>query len=304
MVLCQRTLQKSVCTTGIGLHSGETIQLTLAPAPANAGICFRRIDLESARDIPARAANVCDTTLCTTLASGDQRVATVEHLLAALSGLGIDNARVDVSAAEVPIMDGSAAPFVELIRQAGICLQPQAKQFLRIMREVTVADGDKRVVFRPYHGFKVSFTIDFEQPVFRGLADHVCVDLSCSAFAGEVSQARTFGFMGQVEYLRTQGFAKGGSFDNAVLVDDYRVLNKEGLRSNDEFVRHKALDAIGDLYLLGHNLIGEFSAVKSGHTLNHRALTVLLDNTDAWELVSFEDARAAPVTFDVAPWQE
>ncbi len=299
-MLCQRTLAGVARTSGIGLHSGSEVHLGLHPAPADSGIRFRRSDLRPARDIPARADRVAGTRLCTTLGSGDQQVATVEHLLAALAGLGIDNAVVEVSAAEVPIMDGSAAPFVELIRQAGIVEQPAAKRCLRVLREVAVTDGDKSAAFVPFEGFHVSFTIAFEQPVFRGRAARFERDLSRAAFSAELSAARTFGFVHEVEYLRAGGLARGGSFDNAVLVDDYRILNPEGLRFQDEFVRHKALDAVGDLYLLGYNLVGAFRAVKSGHTLNHAAVSRLLATPDAWEVVTFSDAETAPLSFERA----
>ncbi len=288
-MLCQRTLAGVVEASGVGLHSGTSV---------DSGIRFRRSDLASPRDIPARADQVAGTRLCTTLAVGDQQVATVEHLLAALAGLGIDNALVEVSAGEVPIMDGSAAPFVELIRRAGIAVQAAAKKCLRVTRKVEVTEGDKSVVFEPYNGFHVAFTIDFEQPVFRGRAARFDCDLSRAGFVRELSEARTFGFVHELEYLRAGGLARGGSFDNAILVDDYRILNPEGLRSEDEFVRHKALDAIGDLSLLGYSLLGSFRAVKSGHSLNHAAVLKLLASPDAWELVTFPVAGDAPIAFE------
>lgn len=297
-MLCQRTLAGVAETSGVGLHSGTSVRLALHPAPVDSGIRFRRSDLASPRDIPARAGYVAGTRLCTTLAVGDQQVATVEHLLAALAGLGIDNALVEVSAPEVPIMDGSAAPFVELIRRAGIAEQAAAKRCLRVTREVVVVEDDKSAAFEPFDGFRMSFTIDFEQPVFRGRAACFDHDLSRAGFAKELSAARTFGFVHELEYLRAGGLAQGGSFDNAILVDDYRILNPEGLRSEDEFVRHKALDAIGDLYLLGHSLLGTFRAVKSGHSLNHAAVCALLDTPDAWELVTFPQATRAPLSFE------
>jgi len=297
-VLCQRTLSGVAETSGVGLPSGTEVRLALHPAPADSGIRFRRSDLANARDIPARADQVANTRLCTTLAVGDQQVATVEHLLAALAGLGIDNALVEVSAPEVPIMDGSAAPFVDLIRASGITELPVAKRCLRVTREVGVTEGDKSAVFEPFDGFRMSFTIDFEQPVFQGRAASFERDLSHAGFVRDVSEARTFGFVHEVEYLRAGGLARGGSFDNAILVDDYRILNPDGLRSEDEFVRHKALDAIGDLYLLGHNLVGGFRAVKSGHGLNHAAVSKLLATPDAWELVTYPSAAQAPLSFD------
>ena len=302
-MLRQRTLRNTVETTGIGLHTGDEVQLTLNPAPAGSGVVFRRVDLDPVLAIPARVEYVGETTLGTCLISGGQRVATVEHLLAALAGLGIDNVFIDVSAPEVPIMDGSAAPFVALIQSAGSVEQDAPKQFIRVKREVTVEDGDKIASFLPFDGFKVSFTIDFDQPVFRDRTAHAEMDLSRTSFVREVSRARTFGFMHEVEYLRSKGLARGGSFDNAVVVDDYRILNREGLRSEDEFVKHKVLDAIGDLYLIGHSLIGEFRAYKSGHTLNNAALRALLAQPDAWEVVTYEDAASAPVSYDIHPVQ-
>lgn len=296
-MLRQRTLQRVVTTTGIGLHTGDEVRLVLHPAPVNNGIVFRRVDLDPVLVIPARAEYVGDTMLSTTLVAQGQRVSTVEHLLAAFSGLGVDNAYVDVSAPEVPIMDGSAGPFVLLIQSAGMREQEAPRQFVRVKREVMVEDGDKRATFLPFDGFKVSFTIDFDQPVFRDRIAHAEIDFSRDSFIEEVSRARTFGFMHEVEYLRSRGLIQGGSFDNAVVVDDYRILNQDGLRSEDEFVKHKVLDAMGDLYLLGSSLLSEFSAYKSGHTLNIAAVRALLSQTDAWELVSFADVASAPVSF-------
>jgi UDP-3-O-[3-hydroxymyristoyl] N-acetylglucosamine deacetylase len=298
-VLRQRTLRVAVSITGIGLHSGEAVHLTLSPAPADSGITFRRVDLDPMIAIPARAECVGDTMLSTSLVADGQRVSTVEHLMAALAGLGVDNACIDVSAPEVPIMDGSAAPFVRLIQSAGIAEQDAAKKFVRVTREVTVEDGDKIASFLPFDGFKVSFTIDFDQPVFRGRSAHAEMDFSRMSFVSEVSQARTFGFMHEVEYLKSRGLARGGSFDNAVVIDDYRILNTEGLRCEDEFVKHKVLDAVGDLYLLGHSLIGEYRAYKSGHHLNNVAVRALLGERDAWEWATFDDAASAPRSYDV-----
>jgi UDP-3-O-[3-hydroxymyristoyl] N-acetylglucosamine deacetylase len=296
-LLRQRTLQNAITTTGIGLHSGEEVHLTLNPAPVDSGIVFRRVDLDPVLDIPARAGNVSDTMLSTCLTVEGQRVSTVEHLLAALAGLGIDNARLDVNAPEVPIMDGSAGPFVSLIRSAGIQEQDALKKFIRIKRKVTVEDGDKVASFLPFAGFKVSFTIDFDQPVFRNRSAHAEMDFANSSFVDEVSRARTFGFMHEIEYLRSRGLARGGSFDNAIVVDDYRILNEEGLRYEDEFVKHKVLDAIGDLYLAGGGIIGEFRAYKSGHTLNNAAVRALLAQPDAWEIISYADEGSAPVSY-------
>jgi UDP-3-O-[3-hydroxymyristoyl] N-acetylglucosamine deacetylase len=248
-------------------------------------------------EIPALAENVGDTTLSTCLVVDQQRVSTVEHLLAALSGLGVDNAFIDVSAAEVPIMDGSAGPFVLMIQSAGIEEQDAPKQFIRVKRKVTVEDGDKVASFLPFDGFKVSFTIDFDQPVFRDRSAHAEMDFASASFVEEVSRARTFGFMHEIEYLRSKGLARGGSFDNAIVVDDYRILNQGGLRFEDEFVQHKVLDAIGDLYLAGSALIGEYRAYKSGHALNNAAVRALLAQPDAWEIVTFEDEASAPVSY-------
>ena len=293
----QRTLKNIIRATGIGLHSGEKVYLTLKPAPVDAGITFIRTDLEPAVEIKARAENVGDTTLATTLANGNVRISTVEHLLSAMAGLGIDNAIVEVSAAEVPIMDGSAGPFVFLLQSAGIEEQNKAKQFIRIVKPVTVTDGDKSASFQVHQGFKVSFTIEFDHPLFDAENQVAGLDFSTTSFVKEVSRARTFAFMRDVEYLRSQNLALGGSVNNAIVVDDYRVLNEDGLRYEDEFVKHKILDAVGDLYLLGHSLIGEYVGVKSGHGLNNELLRALLEQKDCWEFVSFEDEKTAPITY-------
>lgn len=260
------------------------------------GIVFCRTDLDPVVEIPARAENVGETTMSTTLVKGDVKVDTVEHLLSAMAGLGIDNAYVELSASEVPIMDGSAGPFVFLIQSAGLQEQEAAKKFIRIKREVSVEEGDKRAVFVPFDGFKVSFEIDFDHPVFRGRTQQASVDFSSTSFVKEVSRARTFGFMRDIEYLRSQNLALGGSVENAIVVDENRVLNEDGLRYEDEFVKHKILDAIGDLYLLGNSLIGEFRGFKSGHALNNQLLRTLIADKDAWEVVTFEDARTAPIS--------
>jgi UDP-3-O-[3-hydroxymyristoyl] N-acetylglucosamine deacetylase len=281
----------------VGLHTGEKVYLTLAPAPVDSGIVFRRVDLDPVVEIHAKASNVGDTTLSTTLMSDGHRVSTVEHLLSAMAGLGIDNAFVDVSASEVPIMDGSAGPFVFLIQSAGIEEQAAAKKFIRIKREVTVTDGDKIASFLPFDGFKVSFTIDFDHPVFRDRRAHAEIDFSSTSFVKEISRARTFGFMHEIEYLRSKGLARGGSVDNAIVVDEYRILNQDGLRYEDEFVKHKVLDAIGDVYLLGYSLIGEFRAHKSGHALNNASLRALLEQPDAWEMVTYDDPAQAPISY-------
>lgn len=293
----QRTLKNVIRATGVGLHSGEMVYLTLRPAAPNTGIIFRRVDLDPVVEIEAKAVNVGETALSTTLVQHGQKVSTVEHLLSALAGLGIDNAYIDLNAAEVPIMDGSAGPFVFLVQSAGIEEQNVAKQFIRIKKSVVLEDGDKWAKFEPFEGFKVSFTIDFEHPAFTGRPQQVDVDFSSTSFVREVSRARTFGFMKDIEKLREMNLALGGSMDNAIVVDDFRVLNEDGLRYEDEFVRHKVLDAIGDLYLLGHSLIGAFVGHKSGHEVNNRLLRKLLAQEDAWELVSFEEDKDAPILF-------
>ena len=293
----QRTLKNTIRATGVGLHSGEKVYLTLKPAPVDTGIVFRRADLDPVVEIPARAANVGETTMSTTLVNGDVKVDTVEHLLSAMAGLGIDNAYVELSASEVPIMDGSAGPFVFLIQSAGLEEQDAAKKFIRILREVTVVEGDKSATFLPFDGFKVSFEIDFDHPVLKGQTQSAVVDFSSTSFVKEVSRARTFGFMRDIEYLRKHNLALGGSVENAIVVDETGVLNEDGLRSDDEFVKHKILDAIGDLYLLGNSLIGEFKGYKSGHALNNQLLRKLIAETDAWEVVTFEDASTAPISY-------
>ncbi|ERI54135.1 UDP-3-O-acyl-N-acetylglucosamine deacetylase [Pseudomonas sp. NPDC077186] len=293
----QRTLKNIIRATGVGLHSGEKVYLTLKPAPVDSGIVFRRTDLDPVVEIRALAGNVGETTMSTTLVNGDVKVDTVEHLLSAMAGLGIDNAYVELSASEVPIMDGSAGPFVFLIQSAGLQEQDAPKKFIRILREVTVEEGDKRATFVPFDGFKVSFEIDFDHPVFRNRTQSASVDFSSTSFVKEVSRARTFGFMRDIEFLRSQNLALGGSVENAIVVDEYRVLNEDGLRYEDEFVKHKILDAIGDLYLLGNSLIGEFRGFKSGHALNNRLLRTLIEQTDAWEMVTFEDAKLAPISY-------
>lgn len=293
----QRTLKNVIRATGVGLHSGETVYLTLRPATPDTGIVFRRIDLDPVVEIAAKAENVGETLLSTSLTQHGQVISTVEHLLSAFAGLGIDNAYIDINAAEVPIMDGSAGPFVFLIQSAGIEEQSVAKQFIRIKQTILLEDGDKWAKLEPFDGFKVSFTIDFEHPAFTGRPQQVGVDFSSTSFVREVSRARTFGFMKDIEKLRENNLALGGSMDNAIVVDDYRVLNDDGLRYEDEFVRHKVLDAIGDLYLLGHSLIGAFSGYKSGHKVNNMLLRKLLQEKDAWELVSFEEEKDAPISF-------
>lgn len=290
----QRTLKNTIHATGIGLHTGKKVYMTLRPAAINTGIVFRRIDLDCPIEIKASSQHVGDTRLSSTLDVNGVKVATVEHLMSAFAGLGVDNAYVDLNAPEVPIMDGSAGPFVFLLQSAGIEEQPAAKKFIRIKKPLRVMEADRWVRFDPYHGFKVQFSIDFQHPVFEKTSQSVTVDFATTSFVKEVSRARTFGFMQEVESLRAQGLALGGNLDNAIVMDEFRILNSDGLRYEDEFVRHKALDAIGDLYLLGHALIGSFSAHKSGHALNNRLLQYLLADDEAWEFVSFPRAEDAP----------
>lgn len=293
----QRTLKNTIRATGVGLHSGDKVFLTLHPAEPNTGICFRRTDLDKPVSIKATTRNVGETMLSTTLVKDGVKVATIEHLLSAFAGLGIDNALVDVTAAEVPIMDGSAGPFVFLLQCAGVVEQDYPKQYIRIIKEIRVEHGDKWATFAPFNGFKVTFTIDFNHPAFLGHLKTSVMDFSSTTFVKEVSRARTFGFMKDIEFLKENNLALGGSMDNAIIVDDNKVLNEDGLRYADEFVKHKILDAIGDLYLLGHSLIGEFTGFKSGHALNNKLLLALLDNPDAWETVSFDDIEDTPITF-------
>ncbi len=293
----QRTLKNVIRATGVGLHTGEKVYLTLRPAAPETGIVFRRVDLDPAIDVPARPENVSDTRLSTTLERDGVKISTVEHLMSAFAGLGIDNAYVDLTAPEVPIMDGSAGPFVFLIQSAGIEEQGTPKRFIRIKKRVQIQDGDKWVRFDPLNGFKVSFTIDFDHPIFKNSVQVASVDFSTTSFVKEVSRARTFGFMQDLEALRDAGLARGGSLDNAIVMDSFHILNEDGLRYEDEFVKHKVLDAIGDLYLLGHPLIGAFSAHKSGHSLNNKLLRAMVSDETAWDLVSFDDVSQAPIAF-------
>ena len=290
----QRTLKTIVRATGVGLHTGEKVYLTLRPAAPNTGIVFRRTDLPQPVELKADPYSVGDTRLSSTLEKGGVRVATVEHLMSALAGLGIDNVYVDLTAPEVPIMDGSAGPFVFLLQSAGIEVQGAVKNFIRVLQPVEVKDGDKWVRFDPHDGFKLTLSIEFDHPVLERSRQTVCVDFATTSYVREVSRARTFGFMQDVEAMREQGLALGGSLDNAIVMDEYRVLNTDGLRYEDEFVKHKVLDAIGDLYLLGHPLIGAFSGHKSGHALNNRLLRALLERREAWEYVRFDRMEDAP----------
>ena len=296
-MLRQRTLKNTIRASGVGLHSGKKVLMVLKPAPVNTGVVFRRTDMDGPAEVRAYAENVGDTMLGTTLMNGEVKVATVEHLLSAFAGLGIDNAYVELSAAEVPIMDGSAGPFVFLLQSAGIEEQPAAKRFVRILKNVRVAEGDKWAQFEPFNGFKVNFQIEFDHPVFKKRSQSATMDFSTTSFLKEISRARTFGFTRDHEFLRSRNLALGGTMDNSIVLDDYRILNEDGLRYEDEFVKHKILDAIGDLYLLGHSLIGEFSGYKSGHALNNRLLRAMIADASAWEEATFDDVRDAPISY-------
>ncbi|MBM4195969.1 MAG: UDP-3-O-acyl-N-acetylglucosamine deacetylase [Gammaproteobacteria bacterium] len=296
-MLAQRTLKTAIRATGIGLHTGRKVFMTLRPAASNTGIVFRRVDVEPVAEVPADACLVGETMLGTTLVKGDVKVATVEHLLSAMSGLGIDNAYVDLTAPEVPIMDGSAAPFVFLLQSAGIAEQQAPKQFIRVRETVRVAEGDKWAEFKPHAGFRVNFRIEFEHAVFKRHSQQASVDFSTTAFLREVSRARTFGFLREIEALRARNLTLGGNMGNAIVLDDFRILNEDGLRFEDEFVKHKILDAIGDLYLLGKPLLGEYTGFKSGHSLNNQLCRALLAAPEAYELVTFDGTSRAPVEF-------
>ncbi len=294
----QRTLKSVVRTTGIGLHSGRRVELTLRPAAANTGIVFHRVDLPQVVDLPARADQVGDTRMASVLQQGDVRVSTVEHLMSACAGLGIDNLHVDLTAEEVPIMDGSANTFIYLLQSAGIEEQNAPKRFLRMRRKVEVSEGEgaerKWARLEPYDGFALSFSIDFQHPAIAATAARAEIDFAHDSYIREVARARTFGFVNDVEALRAAGLARGGSFDNVIVLDEYRVLNQDGLRYADEFVKHKILDAIGDLYLIGQPIIGRYVAHKSGHALNNRLARAVLAEVDAWETVTFDSPAEAP----------
>ena len=296
-MLNQRTLKNIIRATGVGLHTGEQVYLTLRPAPVDTGIVFTRIDLDPIVVIEAKASNVGDTTLSTTLVKDGVRISTVEHLMSAMSGLGIDNCYVDVSASEVPIMDGSAGPFVFLIQSAGIEEQTELKKFIKIKRPISLEQHGKSVSLDPFDGFKVTYTLLYDHPVYKKYTKSATIDFSSTSFVKEVSRARTFGFMHEFEELRNRNLALGASMDNAIAVGDYKVLNEDGLRYEDEFVKHKILDSIGDLYLLGNSLIGEFKGYKSGHALNNALLRMLEENEDAWEIVSFERETSVPISY-------
>jgi UDP-3-O-[3-hydroxymyristoyl] N-acetylglucosamine deacetylase len=297
LMLKQRTLKKAISATGVGLHNGEKVTLTLRPAAADTGIVFKRVDLPQPNEILATPNAVHDTRLCSALEANGARVATVEHIMSALAGLGVDNVYIEVDASEIPIMDGSSGPFVYLIQEAGVVEQAVAKKFIRIKKTVEVIDGDKWVRFEPYHGFKIDFTINFNHPVFENSGSQVKIDFAEDSYIKEISRARTFGFMHEVEYLRSNGLARGGSLDNAIVLDEYRVINADGLRYDDEFAKHKVLDAIGDLYMLGHPILGAFYAYKSGHALNNQLLRALMQDESAWEYATFEKQEDAPETF-------
>ena len=294
----QRTLKEIVKTTGVGLHSGRKVTLTLRPAAANTGIVYRRTDVNPPVDFPADPESVRDTMLCTALVNDEGvRISTVENLNAALAGMGIDNIVVEVDAPEIPIMDGSASPFVFLLQQAGVEEQNALKRFIRIKKPVRFEDGDKWAEFVPFNGFRMDFEIEFNHPAIDADEQHLLFDFSSQGFVKEISRARTFGFMRDIEYLQSQNLVLGGSFDNAIVLDEYRILNEEGLRFENEFVTHKVLDAIGDLYMCGHPIIGEFRAFKSGHGLNNQLLRSVLADQEAWEWVTFEEEATSPVAF-------
>lgn len=300
-MLKQRTVKQIVKTVGIGLHSGTKVELSLRPAAPDTGIVFRRVDLDPIVDFPARATDVGDTRLASTLVRDGVRLSTVEHLMSACAGLGIDNLYIDVSAEEIPIMDGSAAPFVYLLQQAGLEEQDVAKKFIRIKKPIEIREGEgsneKWARLEPYHGFRLDFTIEFNHPAVDGTSQRAEVDFSKVSYIRDVARARTFGFMQDVELLRSMGLARGGSLENAIVMDEYRILNQDGLRYDDEFVRHKILDAIGDLYLVGYPLLASYVAHKSGHALNNQLLRELLAQPEAYEIVSFDDQQAAPASY-------
>lgn len=293
----QRTFKNAIKATGLGLHSGRKVYMTLRPAPVNTGIVFRRLDLEVPVDIPAKVGFVGDTRMCTCLEKDGAKISTVEHLMASLAGLGIDNAYIDLTADEVPIMDGSSAPFIFLMQSAGIEEQNASKKFIKVKKTIEIKGEQKSVRLEPFDGFKVSFKIDFDHPVFKDRPNTLSIDFSTTSFVKKISRARTFGFMAEYEMLKENNLALGGSMNNAVVVDDYRILNSDGLRYEDEFVKHKILDAIGDLYLLGHGMIGEFIGYRSGHHLNNLVLNALLSDQEAWEFVEFDDYEKLPITF-------
>ena len=296
-MLKQRTLSSIVKASGIGLHTGEKVQISLRPAAENTGIIFRRIDLDPVQQIKASAENVTDTTLGTSIGNNNASVMTVEHLLAAFAGLGIDNVLVDLHGPEVPIMDGSSASFVFLIESAGIKEQNALKKFLRIKKMIRVEEGDKFAEFKPYNGYRISFEINFDHPMINNKTTNFSLDFSTITFLKEISRARTFGFLKEVETLRSHNLALGGSLDNAVVLDDYRILNQDGLRYQEELVRHKILDVVGDLYLMGHIMVGEFNGYASGHELNNKLILKLFSDQTAWEEIEATDTRNIPISY-------
>ncbi|WP_035055737.1 UDP-3-O-acyl-N-acetylglucosamine deacetylase [Andreprevotia chitinilytica] len=297
----QRTLKSAVRAVGVGLHSGERVTLVMKPAPVDHGIVFVRSDLPGSRLFKVGPELVNDTRLSSTLVDGDVRVGTIEHLMSAFAGLGIDNVLVEVDAPEMPIMDGSSAPFIYLIQSAGIIDQDAPKHFVRVLKTVEVRDGDKWVKLEPHNGYKIALTIDFQHPAFKKSAQTVALDFADTNYVSEISRARTFGFIHEVEYMRMHGLARGGSMENAIVIDEYRVLNEGGLRFEDEFVRHKVLDAIGDLYILGQPLIGAFSGYKSGHAMNNKLLRALLADESSFERVTFTRREDVPSSFHELP---
>ena len=300
-MLRQRTLKNVIRATGVGLHSGEKVFLTLRPGPVDGGIVFRRVDLDPVVELPAHADLVTETMLCTGLSRGEGKVMTVEHLMSAMAGLGIDNAIIDLSAPEVPIMDGSAGPFVFLLQSAGIVEQDAPKRFIRIKHPVEVRDGDKVARFTPHDGFRIGFTVEFDHPAIPSSQSRAEVEFSTASYVKEVSRARTFGFMRDLEFMRERNLGLGGSMDNAIVLDEFRVLNEDGLRYADEFVRHKILDAVGDLYLAGHPIIGAYEGFKSGHALNNKLVRALMAETSAWDEVTYAGDEPEPVAYALAP---
>ena len=294
----QRTLKESVSAMGVGLHKGEKVKVTLRPAPANTGIVFRRVDLDPVVDIKATPEAVGETTLCTCLVNEQNvKISTVEHLLSAIAALGIDNLIIDVDSFEIPIMDGSALPFVYLIQSVGIETLNVAKRFLRIKKPIRVEEGDKWAELLPYEGFRVNFSIEFDHPIIVNTTQTMQMDFSTCSFIKEISRARTFGFMSDIEYLRSHDLALGGSLENAIVLDEYRMLNKNELRYDDEFVKHKILDAIGDLYMGGVSILGELNAFKSGHSLNNLLLREVFKQKDSWEYITYEDEEKSPIEY-------
>jgi len=297
----QRTLKNSIRATGIGVHTGQKVYLTLRPAPVNTGIIFNRTDLEEIVSIPAHAKYIGDTSLSTCLIKDNVKISTVEHLMSALAGLGIDNAYIDVTAPELPIMDGSAGPFIFLIKSAGIQEQNAPKKFIRIKKKIVLKKTDKEISIQPYNGFKVKFYIDFKHPAFNTQNKSIDVDFSSTSYVREIARARTFGFLADYEYLRQRNLAQGASLENALVLDEFKLVNQDGLRYPNECVKHKVLDVIGDLYLLGHSVIGCVDGKKSGHTLNSELLNTLLNTKDAWDLITFDEEALSPITFIPVP---